>query len=62
MLFGRDPKMAIAPSAQVAEFLDFGMRVLHVIFHGEARGIVYTNVAPKTPENPRNLEGQKFRI
>ena len=54
--------MAIAPSAQVAEFLDFGMRVLHVIFHGEARGIVYTNVAPKTPENPRNLEGQKFRI
>jgi len=36
MLFRRDPEVSIAPSAQVTEFLDLGMRVLHVIFHGKA--------------------------
>ena len=62
MLFRRDPEVSIAPPTQVTEFLDFGMRVLHVIFHGQARRIVHSDVTAKTPENAANLESEKFRI
>lgn len=62
MLFRRDPKVAIAPSTQVTEFLDLGMRVLHVIFHRQAGRIINADVAAKTPENAADLEGEKFRI
>jgi hypothetical protein len=36
MLFRRDPEVSIAPSTQVAELLDLGMCVLHIIFHRQA--------------------------
>jgi hypothetical protein len=62
MLFRRDPEVSIAPSTQVTEFLDLGMCVLHVIFHGQARRVIYADVAAQTPENAANLEGEKFRI
>ena len=62
MLFRRDPEVSIAPSTQVAELLDLGMRVLDVVFHGKARRVIYADVAAKTPENAANLESEKFRI
>ena len=62
MLFGRDPEVSITTPAQVAEFLDLGMRVLHVIFHGQARRIINADIAAKTPKDAANLEGEKFGI
>lgn len=54
--------MTIAPSTQIAELLDLRMRVLHIIFHRQARRIVHTNIAAETPKNARDLEGQEFGI
>ena len=62
MLFRRDPEVSITPSAQVAKFLDLGMRVLDVVFHGKARRVIYADVAAKTPENAANFESEKFGI
>jgi hypothetical protein len=62
MLFRRDPEVPIAPTTQVAEFLDLGMRVLHIIFHRQAGRIIDADVAAKTPQNAANLEGEKFGI
>lgn len=36
MLFRAHPHVAVAPLAQVAQFLHFGVRVLDVVFDGEA--------------------------
>lgn len=45
MLLGADPDIAIAPFAKVTQFLDFGVRVLRVVFDGEAFGVVNADVA-----------------
>jgi hypothetical protein len=62
VLFRRDPEVSIAPPTQVTEFLDLGMRVLHVILHRQARRIINADVTAKTPQNAANLEGEKFGI
>jgi len=45
VLLGADPDMAIAPFAKVTQFLDFGVRVLRVVFDGEAFRVVNADVA-----------------
>lgn len=57
VLLRRDPDVAVAPFAQVAEFLDFGMVVLDVVFDGEAAGVVDTDVAAEAPENSAGFVG-----
>jgi hypothetical protein len=54
--------MSVAPPAQIAEFLDFGMRVSNIIFHRQAGGIVDANVTAQTPENAADLEGEQFGV
>jgi hypothetical protein len=52
--------MTIAPSAQIAEFLDFRVVLLDVVFHGQAGRIVYANIAAQTPEDAADLVGKQF--
>lgn len=33
MLLGRYPEVSVTPAAQVTELLDFGMRVLRIVFN-----------------------------
>jgi len=40
VLLGTDPYVAVAPFAEFAQFLYFGVRVVGVVFDGEAGGIV----------------------
>jgi hypothetical protein len=54
--------MSVAPSAQIAEFLDFRVRVSNVVFHGQAGGIVDTNITAQTPENAADLESKQFGV
>lgn len=57
VLFGRNPYVPVTPFAQVAEFLDFGVVVLDVVFHGEAGGVVDADVAAESPENSAGFVG-----
>ena len=45
MLFRRDPKMSITPSAEVSQFLYLGMVMLDVVFDRETYRIVDSHVA-----------------
>lgn len=60
MLLRRHPEMAIAPPAQVAELLDLRMRLLHIVFHRQAGGIVDANIAAQTPKDAADLVGEQF--
>jgi hypothetical protein len=54
--------MAVTPPAQIAEFLNLGMCLLDIIFHGQTRGIVNANVAAQTPEDAADLESKQFGV
>jgi len=45
VLLGTYPHMSIAPLAQLAQFLDFRVRVLDIILDWETRGIIDANIA-----------------
>jgi hypothetical protein len=47
MLLRANPHMPIAPLAQVPQLLDFRVRVLDIVFHGQSRGIVHAHIAAK---------------
>lgn len=57
VLFRADPNMAIAPLAEIAQFLDFGVGVLRVVFDGEAIRVVDADVAAKAEEDATGFEG-----
>jgi hypothetical protein len=61
-LFGADPDVAVAPFAEVAEFLDFGVRVLDVVFDGEAGGVVDADVAAEAEEDSCGFVGEEFGV
>lgn len=46
MLLGRDPNMTIAPFAQIAQLLHFGMIVLDIILDGQTTWVEDTDIAP----------------
>lgn len=48
MLLGRDPNMAVAPAAEIAELLYLGVIVLDVVFNREAGRIEDADVAAKS--------------
>lgn len=52
--------MTITPTAQITEFLDFGMHLLDIIFHGQTRRVVDANIAAQTPEDAADLVGKQF--
>lgn len=56
MLLGRDPDMAVAPAAEVAKLLDFGVVVLDVVFHGEAGWVEDADVAAESEEDAGGFE------
>lgn len=45
MLFGGHPEVAVAPLAEVAEFLHFGVCLLGVVFDGEGARVEDPHVA-----------------
>ena len=48
VLLRATPDVTIAPFAQFSEFLDLLMRMLHVIFGGQSRGVVDPNIASES--------------
>lgn len=48
MLLGRDPNMAVAPAAEIAELLYLGVIVLDVVFYRKAGRIEDADVAAKS--------------
>lgn len=48
MLLRTDPKMAVTPPAQVADFLDFRMIVLLVVFDRQVSGVIQAHVAAES--------------
>lgn len=46
VLLGADPNMAVAPFAQLAQLLNLGMRMLHVVFLRQAGWVIHPNIAP----------------
>jgi hypothetical protein len=45
VLFRGNPEMAVGPEGEGTQFLDFGVRVLNVVFHGKAGWVVDSDVA-----------------
>ena len=60
MLFRRDPKVPVTPSAQLAKLLYLRMHMLDIVFHGQLGWVVYADIAAETPKNAGNLEGEQF--
>lgn len=58
VLLRRYPEVSVTPAAQVAELLDLGMCVLHIVFDRQSTRVVYAYVASKTPEDAGDLEGE----
>jgi hypothetical protein len=58
VLLGGDPDMAIAPAAEVAKLLDFGVVVLDVVFYGEAGWVEDADVAAESKEDAGGFEGE----
>ena len=50
--------MAVAPLAKVSELLDLWMVVLLIILDRKTMGIINSNVAPQSKENPCGLIAQ----
>lgn len=48
--------MAVAPSAEISQFLDLGMIVLHVIFHRQTLRAVQSNIASKSEQDAADFE------
>ena len=59
VLFGGDPDVAVAPAAEVPQFLHFGMRVLDVVLDGELAGIVDADVAAEAEEDAGGFVGEE---
>lgn len=62
MLFGADPDVAVGPFAEVAELLDFGVRVLDVVFDGEAGRVVDADVAAEAEEDAGGFVGEELGV
>lgn len=57
MLLWADPNVAVAPLAELSEFLHFGMGMLDIILLRQARRIVHANIAAEAEENSRAFVG-----
>lgn len=57
MLFGRNPDVAVGPEGEAAEFLDFGVVVLDVVFDGEAAGVEDADVGAEAVEDAGGFVG-----
>jgi len=57
VLFGTYPEVAVGPARKVAQFLDFGVVVLFVVFDGEAGGVVDADVAAEAEEDAGDFVG-----
>jgi hypothetical protein len=62
VLFRRDPDMAVAPAAEISELLHFLVVVLHIIFDGEASGVVDADIATEVEEYPAGFECEEARV
>jgi len=60
VLLRRYPNMAVAPSAQTTELLDFGMRMLRVVLDGQAHGIVDADVAAEPEEYASRFQSEEL--
>lgn len=48
--------MAVAPSAEISQFLDLGMIVLHIVFHRQTIRIVQSHIASKSEQDAADFE------
>lgn len=62
MLLRANPNMAVAPLAQLAQFLYFGMRVLQIVLLGEAGRVVHSDITAQAEENTCCFISQETRI
>ena len=54
--------MAVAPAAEISELLHFLVVVLHIIFDGEASGVVDADIATEVEEYPAGFECEEARV
>jgi hypothetical protein len=62
MLLRANPNVAVAPLAQLAQFLYFGMRVLQIVLLGEAGRVIHSDIAAQAEEDTCCLKGQETRV
>ena len=48
MLLRANPKMSVAPLAQVAKFLHFRVIVLDIVLDWQSSGVIHPDVTPKS--------------
>ena len=62
VLFGRDPDVAVAPSAQISKLLNFFVVVSYIVFDRETDGIENADVAAQTEEDTGTFVSEEFGI
>ena len=55
MLLWADPDVAVAPLAELSEFLHLGVDMLHIILLRQARRVVHADIAAETEQDPGAL-------
>lgn len=51
MLLWADPDVAVAPFAELSEFLHFGVCMLQIIFLWQACRVIHANIAAETEQD-----------
>lgn len=57
VLLWADPDVAVAPLAELSEFLHLGVGMLHIVLLWQARRVVHADIAAETEQDPGALVG-----
>lgn len=62
MLLWTNPEVTVTPPTQVADFLDFRVIVLFVVFDGQVSRVIHAHVAAESEQDTTDFECEKFGI